>query len=602
MSNGGNILKCMDQRGLFTTHREIRDMLQKAMALNKLREDPLFSRALCNEALKSFWSQKCAQNQLQSSFPEFQDQLISLDRNTVHCADLLGKAIASLPLEIGAYYLSSLYVQSLPELLRAQFGMFFTPPPLVDRLIATVTEEGFDWLNGTAIDPACGGGAFIAPIARKMISAHLNAPNPLSPPKIEAHVLKRIRGIEIESFSAWMSGIFLRLTFQEMLRTKDVDISNVIQNKDTLEASDKLAEQFDLVIGNPPYGRITLPERMREKFKRSLYGHANLYGIFTHIAVNLTKSDGFIAFVTPTSFLGGQYFRNLRKFLKECAPLQSIDFINQRQGVFYGVLQETSLTLYKKSQTEKEVSVQITASNGIESAPKTEKLGRFRIGGDPGAPWILPRESLHACLLKNADRMKVHLADLGYEVNTGPLVWNRHKDQLAEEKSMDALPLVWAESVQNNGRFKFSHERRNHLPYIRILPGQEHLVTKTGCILVQRTTAKEQNRRIVSAELPEKFVHQNRGAVIENHLNIVRPSNGESLIDRKTLNTLLNSSAIDNLFRCINGSVAVSAYEIRSMPLPDEELLMTLQKIIHSKESTPREIENYINSMYGIAQ
>lgn len=592
----------MEQCGLFTTHRDIRNMLQRAMALNKDREDPLFARALCHEALKAYWNQKSAQNRSSTAFPEFKDPLISLDEETTLCANHLGRAIASLPLEIGSYYLSSLYVQSLPELLRAQFGMFFTPPPLVERLIETVTQEGFDWLGGTVIDPACGGGAFIAPVARKMIDAHLSSHAPPSASKITKSVLKRIQGIEIESYSAWMSELFLRLTFQEMLNVKRADFSNVILNNDTLTTTDNLSEQFDLVIGNPPYGRITLPEKMRKKFKRTLFGHANLYGIFTHLAVNLTKPDGFVAFVTPTSFLGGQYFRNLRKFLRETAPLQSIDFINQREGVFYGVLQETSLTLYRKSPaTSKKVRVQVTASKGIEIAPETKKLGRFKIAGEKEAPWILPRESRHAQLLRKADKMKLHLDDLGYDVNTGPLVWNRHKDQLAEKKYPDSRPLVWAESVQSNGKFKFTHEKRNHAPYIRIRPGQEHLVTRTGCLLIQRTTAKEQSRRIVSAELPETFVRRNRGAVIENHLNIVRPSNGDSLIDQRTLNTLLNSSAIDNLFRCINGSVAVSAYEIRSMPLPDEELLIALQNILYSKESTSQEVERFINSMYGIA-
>lgn len=41
---------------------------------------------------------------------------------------------------------------------------------------------------------------------------------------------------------------------------------------------------FDLVIGYPPYGRIALSAALRPRFRRSLYGHANLYGIFTDLA------------------------------------------------------------------------------------------------------------------------------------------------------------------------------------------------------------------------------------------------------------------------------------------------------------------------------
>src|ERR1035441_276979 len=39
---------------------------------------------------------------------------------------------------------------------------------------------------------------------------------------------------------------------------------------------DERSEYFDLVIGNPPHGRISLAAEVQERFKRSLYGHANL--------------------------------------------------------------------------------------------------------------------------------------------------------------------------------------------------------------------------------------------------------------------------------------------------------------------------------------
>ncbi|MQT61498.1 N-6 DNA methylase, partial [Pseudomonas sp. FSL R10-0399] len=68
-------------------------------------------------------------------------------------------------------------------------------------------------------------------------------------------------------------------------------------------------DRFDLVIGNPPYGRAKLDAETRERYKRSLYGHANLYGLFTDLALRHTKPGGVIAYVTPTSFLAGVYFK-----------------------------------------------------------------------------------------------------------------------------------------------------------------------------------------------------------------------------------------------------------------------------------------------------
>ena len=91
------------------------------------------------------------------------------------------------------------------------------------------------------------------------------------------------------------------------------------------------------------------------------------------------------------------------------------------------------------------------------------------------------------------------LRDLGVRVSTGPLVWNRHKGQLRDAAGPGAYPLVWAESVAGPGVFTFSARRRNHKPYFMVHPGQHHLLTTEPCVLVQRTTAKEQQRRLVAA-------------------------------------------------------------------------------------------------------
>ena len=104
--------------------------------------------------------------------------------------------------------------------------------------------------------------------------------------------------------------------------------------------------------------------------------------------------------------------------------------------------------------------------------------------------------------------MNMHLRDYGYEVNTGQLVWNRHKDQLRKNNpSNKNLPLIWAESILPDGEFHFQATRRNHVPYIKINEKQKFLITNEEAILVQRTTSKEQEKRIIAAILPKKFLH-----------------------------------------------------------------------------------------------
>ena len=102
------------------------------------------------------------------------------------------------------------------------------------------------------------------------------------------------------------------------------------------------------------------------------------------------------------------------------------------------------------------------------------------------------------------------------------------------------------------------------------------------CILVQRTTAKEQKRRIIAAVIPNSFVLEYPGFVVENHLNMVYSVTSRPRFALRTLTALLNSGALDQAFRCINGSVAVSAYELNSLPLPNLDQMRSLQELVLS--------------------
>ena len=43
---------------------------------------------------------------------------------------------------------------------------------------------------------------------------------------------------------------------------------------------------------------------------------------------------------------------------------------------------------------------------------------------------------------------------------------------------------------------------------------------------------------------------------------------------------LLNSEVVDQLFRCLNGSVAVSAYELEALPLPSPESTREFERLV----------------------
>ena len=69
------------------------------------------------------------------------------------------------------YWLSSAYAQLAGEERRKQLAMFFTPPSLTSRLLDDLSTSGVDFAVRKFCDPACGGAAFLAPIATRMRDA-----------------------------------------------------------------------------------------------------------------------------------------------------------------------------------------------------------------------------------------------------------------------------------------------------------------------------------------------------------------------------------------------------------------------------------------------
>jgi adenine-specific DNA-methyltransferase len=297
-----------------------------------------------------------------------------------------------------------------------------------------------------------------------------------------------------------------------------------------------------------------------------------------------------IAYVTPTSFLAGEYFKALRTVLANEAAPANIDFVSVRKGVFEDALQETLLATYKRSEAgyikASEASVHFISPVDYDRV-EVESAGTFRVPVPVGIPWLIPRTNDQQRLIASLRKMGHRLRDYGYEVSTGPLVWNRHKQQLSSRPGKGALPLIWAECVTADGSFVFRADKKNHEPYFTPVDGDDWLISRKPCVLLQRTTAKEQNRRLIAAELPRKFLAEHGAVVIENHLNMIRPINGAPMIPPRVLSTFLNTEVVDRAFRCLSGSVAVSAYELEALPLPPPECLAAIAKLMTAGADRP---------------
>ncbi|MDE3249401.1 MAG: N-6 DNA methylase, partial [Bacteroidota bacterium] len=435
--------------------------------------------------IEAYWEQMYVQANSKYPLPFLLKKMVSkkLDKSALAVAEAIGTSASRIEIIDACYLIGNIYTALLPAGLRSSDGIFYTPPCLSNRLIYLAESNGVDWKNATVLDPACGNGAFLLPIGLKIKSVLKGCTSE----RILEHIETHLHGFEIDAFAGWMCQVFIEVGLKSILIQCSRRIKPLVKICSALD--EKVCDYssgFDLVIGNPPYGKLKLTEAIRFRFGASLYGHANLYGIFTQLAIELTATGGTIAYLTPTSFLSGEYFKKLRHFIRSQSTPTDFDFVSVRKGVFEDVLQETVMAVYKNGLSNcNEVYVnQVTTSTG--GYCKVETSGKFELPEDLSEPWILPRLPTQAGAVRAMRGLNFRLSDWGYRVSTGPLVWNRHKGQLKEKSGQNCFPLVWSESVLQNGSFKLKAEKANHLPYFKFKKGDDWLVTRQTCILLQR--------------------------------------------------------------------------------------------------------------------
>jgi len=548
------------------------------------------ARSVCAEVVHALWDER-TQGDRQWLTP-WKERGTSLHLKQL--ATRVAKSIRDLSVIEAAYLISSLYTALLPSQVRAERGAFYTPPVLAERLLDLVAAEGVDWLTVRALDPACGGGAFLAPLANRILNDHRIQ---CLPPRERMHHLEdRLAGIEIDAFAAWMSRTFLQLIAYPLSQSTGKELEIPIFQGDALRVAQH--RRFDLIIGNPPYGRVSLDTEQREVFRRSLFGHANLYGLFLDAALRWRSPAGLVAFVTPTSFLGGQYFSRLRDLLLKEAPPLVVDVVEARTGVFESVLQETCLAVFGPNPGRTTVVHLLDVS---DRTVKATRAGAFSLQQSAGCPWFLPRSPAQARLAARIASLPTRLQDLSYKASTGPLVWNRHKGQLRSAFQRHTYPLIWAEAVRKN-QFGFTYRSRAHAPFFAPEKAQDHLLCGGACVLVQRTTAKEQDRRLVACAVPPEFIARWGKIVVENHVNVLHAT-GPDPVDPVALAAILNTSTVDQVFRCLSGTVAVSASELHALPLPPREVFQTVAQLVAKRDPGPEldaEVEAIVARAYGV--
>lgn len=240
------------------------------------------------------------------------------------------------------------FLAETDEKKKKNAGAFYTPPSLVTLILDEVLPIGkkFTDYNVKILDPACGSGIFLVESYKRLLKRYENAHNiKLTDFDTLNKILKdNIYGIEQNDQAIIVAAFSLYLALVDNLDPKTLWISiklpclindpNIPEKKcgnnlfcrDTIAQNEEIESiQFDLVVGNPPFGTenkskgVVLSESIRKYCNQNGFAKEMVLP-FLHKAVRFAP-HGKIALIFNAKVLTntGRTYQNFRKWLlKDC--------------------------------------------------------------------------------------------------------------------------------------------------------------------------------------------------------------------------------------------------------------------------------------------
>ena len=357
---------------------------------------------------------------------------------------------------------------------------------------------------------------------------------------------------------------------------------------------------FDVVIGNPPYV-VSKDRQLRRIYSESVFGRPNLYGYFIHrVLQDLLVENGVLTFINPRTLLTDAYCSALRTFVLKHSQVSSVLNIVDRRNVFESVLQSCIVNSFQNTNTTNPIRVKSIFSKEDISVTNWVEVSQddFLFEQNDGPLFIVGHHHLVYDIFRKLKILRPLTAH-GLSFTTGKIQWDLYRSVLGDSPIPIATRLIWAENVQ---RYCYL-ESRNRADRIYINAQLERCQPIThDTIIVQRTTAIEQPRRIIA----HLFSPDNFGYPIqaENNTSYLEEVQGLQL---KFILGMLNSRFMDFIFRHVNSNTHVSAGELNSLPIPDSEdsiresIINFVNQILAAKDNDPdaevSELEDEIDQL-----
>lgn len=176
-------------------------------------------------------------------------------------------------------------------------------------------------------------------------------------------------------------------------------------------------EQFDVIIGNPPYVsteglHFLLPKAEFEIYKnnyKSTYKQFDKYFIFVEQALRKIKKNGYICYIIPNKFFKISAGKKLRELISNTRSLVSLDDFGDAQLFEDKTIYSSILLL----QNKKQYTFKYSYVDSSESLWLGKNLNYINLSSDTlnELPWRLTTDMEFLSLLKKLDKVSVPLTN-----------------------------------------------------------------------------------------------------------------------------------------------------------------------------------------------
>lgn len=231
-------------------------------------------------------------------------------------------------------------------------GQIYTPPFIVEKILNEIGFNSPSILGKTVLDPACGDGRFLEEIVNRIIK--------LSPIEQLEENLSCIYGWDIdegaiESCKDNLNNIIEPLNIFVNWNIKVCNSIEKLPKNDLFNFTEE--ENFDFIVGNPPYIRIQHLEEENRKFIQLNYrfcqtGSTDIYIAFYELCYHLLSDIGICGLITPNTFFYTETGKALREFLVRTKSIKQISNYADIQ-VFDNATTYSAILIFDKRKHDK---------------------------------------------------------------------------------------------------------------------------------------------------------------------------------------------------------------------------------------------------------